>query len=222
MDDAFEPMLTTVGVVAMKVGQYLQAVWAEYLSLSPLNQIVLVFSLPFAGAVYGVFRFLAKRTFRPGQTLPKLETGAKQPADPPPVGYPPRLREVRRPTPKVLIVDDDQEVLETARYALSAAGLDPHTAASADGGLDLFKKLLPNLVVLDGEIGDSSGPELLREMRKTANVPAILVTGFKEKYAEELVLQGGFDDYLLKPCKVSVLVARVLALLRRTAETHTA
>jgi DNA-binding response OmpR family regulator len=121
---------------------------------------------------------------------------------------------------KVLIADDDQDLLQLVRFSLSQAGFDTVLAADGAAALRLFDESEPDLVVLDVNMPGMSGFEVCKAIRQSSSVPILILTARSQE--EDLVhaLSLGADDYVAKPFSPRALVARVRALSRR-AQTQT-
>ncbi len=119
---------------------------------------------------------------------------------------------------RVLIVDDDHEIIEAVRYALEAKGLDVMIARDGNQGLAMAEREVPDLVVLDMMMPKRSGFLVLEKLRRTHSEPirVIMITaneGSRHKaYAEML----GVDDYIRKPFAMDRLVDSVLRLLSQS------
>ncbi len=121
----------------------------------------------------------------------------------------------------VLIVDDDPEILDTVGFLLEEANYRVVTAL--DGGT-MFRKLdkeFPDLVILDVTLGEENGFELAMQIRKTSNVPIIMLTGKGTETDRVVGLELGADDYITKPYISAELLARVKSVLRRSKITRT-
>jgi two-component system, OmpR family, phosphate regulon response regulator PhoB len=122
--------------------------------------------------------------------------------------------------PRILIVEDEEPLVMLLRYNLQAEG---YVVDSAGNGEEAELKLaeeIPDLVVLDWMIPTVSGIELCRRLRAnpdTAKLPIIMLTARGEEAERVRGLATGADDYIVKPFSVLELVARIRALLRRTA-----
>jgi DNA-binding response OmpR family regulator len=127
---------------------------------------------------------------------------------------------------KILVVDDDPDLLALVAFALTNAGYAVVKAADAGPALAAFDRELPNLVLLDINLPSGSGFDVCRSIRDRSQVPVMMLTARGEE--EDLVraLELGADDYLTKPFSPRTLLARVRALLRRagieSADTLTA
>jgi len=119
---------------------------------------------------------------------------------------------------KILIVDDEKDLLELLSMNLGAEGFIVTTAENAAGALAAVRTNRPDLILLDIMLPDTSGIKLTGKLKNTpatANIPIILLTA-KDKETDMVVgLSVGADDYITKPFSTSVLVARIEAVLRR-------
>src|SRR2546426_9333786 len=120
---------------------------------------------------------------------------------------------------RVLIVDDDPKVCETLDRYLSHAGY--ATASALDGrkALEAVRMFAPDLIVLDVMLPEVNGLEICRSLRETSSVPIIMLTARSTERDKLARLANGADDYLTKPFSPRELVARVEAVLRRSAAT---
>jgi DNA-binding response OmpR family regulator len=127
---------------------------------------------------------------------------------------------------KILVVDDDPDLLALVAFALTNAGYAVVKAADAGPAIAAFDRELPNLVLLDINLPSGSGFDVCKSIRGRSQVPVMMLTARGEE--EDLVraLELGADDYLTKPFSPRTLLARVKALLRRagieSADTLTA
>lgn len=120
--------------------------------------------------------------------------------------------------PKVLLVEDDPNLVELVRYNLEAAGFDVVTTPDGEEALILATEDEPAVVILDWMIENLSGIEVCRRLRRTpstANLPILMLTARAEEADRIRGLETGADDYLTKPFSPRELVARVRAVLRR-------
>lgn len=120
---------------------------------------------------------------------------------------------------KILIVEDDDTVLNFENLELSHEGYTTITAQDGRTALEKFESESPDLIILDIMIPELNGIEVLRRIRKTSNVPVILVTAKNETYDKVNGLNTGADDYISKPFAIEELFARITAVLRRTKQT---
>ncbi|MGC1457611.1 MAG: response regulator transcription factor [Steroidobacteraceae bacterium] len=116
---------------------------------------------------------------------------------------------------KVLIADDDRDLLDLIAFTLSQAGFLPIKAADGTAALRLFDSERPDLIVLDINMPGASGFRVCESIRTQSGVPIMMLTARNEE--EDLVraLELGADDYLTKPFSPRTLLARIRALMRR-------
>lgn len=117
---------------------------------------------------------------------------------------------------KILIVDDESNIVELIRLYLEKEGFETVVAKDGNEALFKFKSENPDLIILDIMIPEPDGWQVCREIRKSSNVPIIMLTAKSETFDKVLGLELGADDYLTKPFEAKELVARVKAVLRRT------
>lgn len=120
---------------------------------------------------------------------------------------------------RILLVDDEPDILEIVSYNLSAEGYDVFTAKNGLDAVDKAKKKLPHLIVLDVMMPEMDGIEACEILRKTSgleNTVITFLTARGEDYSQVAGFDAGADDYITKPIKPKVLVSKVNALLRRT------
>lgn len=116
---------------------------------------------------------------------------------------------------KILIIDDDPVLVELIQYNLEKEGYDVCTARNGQEGIRSFFTNRPNLIILDLMMPKMNGYEVCKRIREMTDVPIVILTA---KGREEDIIKGldlGADDYLTKPFRVGVLLARVRAVLRR-------
>jgi two-component system alkaline phosphatase synthesis response regulator PhoP len=119
---------------------------------------------------------------------------------------------------KILIVDDDSDILELLQYNLEKEGYDVKTANSGQKALDLAPLFQPNLILLDIMMPGMDGVEtcrMLREQPDFADTHIIFLTARSEEYSEVAAFDAGADDYINKPIKPRALLSRIGAILRR-------
>lgn len=120
---------------------------------------------------------------------------------------------------KILLVDDEKKIVDVVKSYLENSGFSVVEANSGSAALQQFEKENPSLIVLDLMLPDMQGEEICRAIRKTSQVPIIMLTA---KIEEDEILKGlniGADDYITKPFSPRQLVARVEAVLRRTGDS---
>jgi two-component system, OmpR family, response regulator len=123
---------------------------------------------------------------------------------------------------KILIVEDDSNILATLKYNLGKEGYDTLTAVDGAQALELARESKPSLVILDIMLPKMSGFEVCRIIRKEMDVPIIMLTARDDEIDKVTGLDLGADDYMTKPFSMRELLARVRALLRRTDIKNTA
>ena len=120
--------------------------------------------------------------------------------------------------PKILLVEDDVNLVELIRYNLDKEGFDVVSTPDGEEALVLAEEERPDIVVLDWMIANLSGIEVCRRLRRapeTSGLPIIMLTARAEESDRVRGLETGADDYVTKPFSPRELVARVRALLRR-------
>lgn len=117
---------------------------------------------------------------------------------------------------KILIVDDDENIVELIRIYFEKEGFATVTANNGVQALELFKSESPSIVILDIMMPEMDGWQTCREIRKISNIPIIMLTAKGETFDKVLGLELGADDYMVKPFETKELVARVKAVLRRS------
>lgn len=126
------------------------------------------------------------------------------------------MRPTGDPVQTVLIVDDEPRIAEIAGDYLRHAGFEVLTAATGTSGLEAARVRRPALVVLDLRLPDMDGIQVARELRRSSDVPIVMLTARAEESDRLIGLDAGADDYVVKPFSPRELVARVRAVLRRT------
>ncbi len=117
---------------------------------------------------------------------------------------------------RILVADDEPQITRVLRRSLTAANYDVRTAADGVAALDLFFDWSPDLIITDLSMPEMSGLELCREIRKTSNVPIIVLSVRGEEKIKIEALDLGVDDYVTKPFSSNELTARIRAALRRS------
>jgi len=120
---------------------------------------------------------------------------------------------------KILVVDDEPNIVDTVRAYLEADGFDVITASTGPDALRAARTLDPDLIVLDIMLPGLDGLELLREVRKQSDVYVLMLTAKSEETDRIVGLTMGADDYVTKPFSPRELVARVKAIFRRSRDT---
>lgn len=115
----------------------------------------------------------------------------------------------------LLIVDDEPAISETLEAKFRREGYTTFTAESAEDGMRLFKRVKPDLVILDIMLPNRSGFDFCRAVRKDNQTPIIFVSARADEEDRVRGLEMGADDYVVKPFNMAELAARVKAILRR-------
>lgn len=128
---------------------------------------------------------------------------------------------------KILLVDDEKDILEIISYNLKAEGYKVYTASSGKEGVEKAKDVLPDLILLDVMMPEMDGIEAcdaIRKIPELSNTLIAFLTARGEDYSQVAGFDAGADDYITKPVKPKVLISRLKALLRRrpTAEQEVA
>ena len=116
---------------------------------------------------------------------------------------------------KILIVDDDNNIAELISLYLMKECFDTMIVEDGEQALEQFTQYQPNLILLDLMLPGIDGYQVCREIRRTSNVPIIMLSAKGEVFDKVLGLELGADDYMIKPFDSKELVARVKAVLRR-------
>ncbi|HET8735529.1 MAG TPA: response regulator transcription factor [Pricia sp.] len=126
---------------------------------------------------------------------------------------------------KILLVDDEPDILEIVGYNLSSEGYQVFTAKNGVEGVSLAKKREPHLIILDVMMPEMDGMEACEKIRKIKGLENTIITFLTargEDYSQVAGFDAGADDYITKPIRPKVLVSKVKALLRRLKEDETA
>ena len=118
--------------------------------------------------------------------------------------------------PRVLVVDDEQQILRALQTSLRGAGYEVNTAETVQQALAAAAMRPPEAVVLDLILPDGTGSDVLRELRKWSSAPVIVLSAVDDEQEKVAALDAGADDFVTKPVGIDELLARVRAVLRRT------
>jgi len=116
----------------------------------------------------------------------------------------------------ILVVDDEKNIVQLARLYLGNEGFHVEEAYDGKQALEKARSLSPDLIVLDIMMPEMDGLSVCKELRKTSNVPVIILTARNDDVDKIVGLEVGADDYVTKPFNPRELVARVKAVLRRS------
>ncbi len=120
---------------------------------------------------------------------------------------------------KILVVDDEVDILDLLKYNLEKEGYQVKTAENGIDGVEVARKFVPDLILLDIMMPDQDGVETcrqLREVKDLSNSFIIFLTARVEEYSEVAAFENGADDYLTKPIKPRALMSRINAIFRRS------
>ena len=125
------------------------------------------------------------------------------------------------PKQKILVVDDEQDILDLISYNLSREGYQVHTAANGKLAIEKAKEVNPDLILLDVMMPVMDGIEacrIMRAMPEFKHTFMVFLTARSEEYSEIAGFHVGADDYIAKPIKPRALMSRINAILRRNAQ----
>ena len=122
---------------------------------------------------------------------------------------------------RVLLVDDDKELLRIIKRTLELEGYCVDTANGGQPAVTQLKTCKPDLILLDIMMPGMDGYEVLEHIRKSSGVPVLMLTALGEVDAIEKSLSLGADGYIIKPFRSEELVARVKAMMRRSKPQKT-
>jgi len=123
-------------------------------------------------------------------------------------------------TQKILVVDDEPDIVELVAFNLREDGYEVLTAGNGMDALNLARAALPDLILLDLMLPELDGMavcEILRDLPSTAAIPVVMLTAWSSEEARVLGLKSGADDYVTKPFSPRELVLRVGKVLNRRA-----
>lgn len=119
---------------------------------------------------------------------------------------------------KVLVVDDEKNIVELVKFNLEKEGFEVLCAYNGDEAIEITRKEKPDLIILDIMMPGKSGLDVCRILRSETKVPIIMATAKGEEVDKILGLELGSDDYVTKPFSPRELISRVKAILRRTTD----
>ena len=121
-------------------------------------------------------------------------------------------------TPRILLVDDEEDILEFVSYNLQREGFRVYSARNGLEAIEMAGKVKPDLVILDVMMPEMDGIAACEEIRKLPNCKSVVIaflTARGEDYSQIAGFEAGADDYITKPIRPKVLISRVKALLKR-------
>ncbi len=119
---------------------------------------------------------------------------------------------------RILLVDDEPDILEFLSYNIQKEGYEVHTAGNGKDAIHLAGEIIPHLILLDVMMPEMDGIETCEELRKNTDLQSTIIaflTARGEDYSQIAGFEAGGDDYITKPIKPKVLVSRIKALLKR-------
>jgi DNA-binding response OmpR family regulator len=119
-----------------------------------------------------------------------------------------------------LVVEDEVAISEPLAESLDREGFEAEVAGTIEAARDAYRRLTPDLILLDVMLPDGDGRDLAREIRRDSDVPIILLTARGEEIDRVLGLELGADDYVVKPFSMRELTARIRAIMRRGRSTE--
>jgi len=122
--------------------------------------------------------------------------------------------------PRVLVVDDEPQIVRGLRVVLRNAGFRVDSAATKEEALDALSHRPPDAVLLDLVLPDGSGVDVCRQVREWSHVPIVVVSAVGDEREKVRALDAGADDYVTKPFGSQELAARLRAVLRRASDTN--
>lgn len=123
---------------------------------------------------------------------------------------------------QILVADDESQIRDVVRIALSQAGFSVAEAGDGRAALEMAQRLTPDLIVLDIGMPEMDGLAVCRELRRSSDVPVLFLTARADEIDRVVGLEMGADDYVAKPFSPRELVARVKAILKRSAPVQAA
>ena len=135
-----------------------------------------------------------------------------------------QTKDMNNPKQKILIVDDEPDIIELIEYNLKKEGYQVFTASNGLEAIQVAKKTLPDLIVLDIMMPKLDGIETCRQLRAMPEFKStfmVFLTARSEEYSEISGFNVGADDYIAKPIKPRALISRINAILRRNNMTET-
>lgn len=121
---------------------------------------------------------------------------------------------------KVLIVDDEQDIVESLQFVLEVAGFECHCAYNGEEGLNLAREILPDLIILDVMMPKINGFKICRLLKydnKYKNIPILMVTARSQNEDKLIGEETGVDEYITKPFDLDVIVEKVKGYLGEDA-----
>jgi DNA-binding response OmpR family regulator len=121
------------------------------------------------------------------------------------------------PGGRILVVEDEESISQPFAEALRRAGFEAVVTGTAAGAIELAASEEPDLVMLDLALPDGDGRDVCRELRRTSDVPIVMLTARGTEMDKIVGLELGADDYVVKPFSAAEVISRIRAVLRRSA-----
>ena len=118
---------------------------------------------------------------------------------------------------KIILIDDDNNILISVSVALKAEGWEVETYNDSEQGLIALQRNTPDIAILDIKMPKLDGMEVLKKIRESNDVPVIILTSKDDEIDEAIGLRMGADDYITKPFSQKLLIERIRAVLRRSS-----
>ena len=118
---------------------------------------------------------------------------------------------------KIILIDDDNNILTSVSVALKAEGWEVETYNDSEQGLIALQRNTPDIAILDIKMPKLDGMEVLKKLRESNDVPVIFLTSKDDEIDEAIGLRMGADDYITKPFSQKLLIERIRAVLRRSS-----
>ena len=116
---------------------------------------------------------------------------------------------------KILIIEDDKDLCQELKLCLENAGYEASYLSKFSDAIEDIKKINPDLILLDIQLQQNSGELILKELRKTSNIPVIMVTSKNTEVDEVISMSYGADDYITKPYHPTILLLHIEAIFKR-------
>ncbi|MBW8359741.1 MAG: response regulator transcription factor [Weeksellaceae bacterium] len=124
---------------------------------------------------------------------------------------------------KILLIDDELDILEILSYNLEKEGYEVHTATNGNDGIKVAREIVPDLILLDVMMPEKDGIETCQEMRQIKSIQKTLIvflSARSEEFSQLAGYQAGANDYIVKLIKPKVLISKVNALLKLTSQVN--
>ena len=122
---------------------------------------------------------------------------------------------------KILLIDDEQDILEILSYNLEKEGYEVYTASNGNEGIEKAKQIIPDLILLDVMMPEKDGIETCQDLRKIKELQKTLIvflSARSEEFSQLAGFQAGANDYIVKIIKPKILISKVNALLQLTSQ----